>query len=227
MGSEMCIRDRNMLYSGFNVLPRSVVRRQTRFAARITRTLCCSLQRTMPLPSFKLRTLFIFTAIVCCAFAADQIYERWHREKYSFFEHQQILSQIKEGDSLDHLSNSFEEFMPSYTVGEDFTLVPMADWGTKEIFNVPDSWETDSEIGDVFCVGFSHGEFAFLTFRNGLLFGWHETDASEVTALFREPVPNPIQRYLVAPSVMLALLSMWAILSYTKSYRNSNAIIAT
>ena len=30
---------RNMLYSGFNNLPRSVVRRQTRFAARITRTL--------------------------------------------------------------------------------------------------------------------------------------------------------------------------------------------
>ena len=31
---------RNMLYLGFNTLPRSVVRRQTRFAARITRTLC-------------------------------------------------------------------------------------------------------------------------------------------------------------------------------------------
>ena len=30
---------RNMLYSGFNILPRSVVRRQTGFAARITRTL--------------------------------------------------------------------------------------------------------------------------------------------------------------------------------------------
>ena len=30
---------RNMLYSGFNTLPRSVVRRQTGFAARITRTL--------------------------------------------------------------------------------------------------------------------------------------------------------------------------------------------
>ena len=31
---------RNMLYSGFSILPRSVVRRQTGFAARITRTLC-------------------------------------------------------------------------------------------------------------------------------------------------------------------------------------------
>ena len=30
---------RNMLYSGFNTLPRSVIRRQTGFAARITRTL--------------------------------------------------------------------------------------------------------------------------------------------------------------------------------------------
>ena len=30
---------RNMLYSGFNTLPRSIVRRQTGFAARITRTL--------------------------------------------------------------------------------------------------------------------------------------------------------------------------------------------
>ena len=30
---------RNTLYSGFNILPRSVVRRQTGFAARITRTL--------------------------------------------------------------------------------------------------------------------------------------------------------------------------------------------
>ena len=30
---------RNMLYSGFNILHRSVVRRQTGFAARITRTL--------------------------------------------------------------------------------------------------------------------------------------------------------------------------------------------
>ena len=30
---------RNMLYSGFNILPRSVIRRQTGFAARITRTL--------------------------------------------------------------------------------------------------------------------------------------------------------------------------------------------
>ena len=32
---------RNMLYSGFDILPRSVVRRPTGFAARITRTLCC------------------------------------------------------------------------------------------------------------------------------------------------------------------------------------------
>ena len=32
---------RNMLYSGFNALPRSVIRRQTKFAARITRTLSC------------------------------------------------------------------------------------------------------------------------------------------------------------------------------------------
>ena len=31
---------RNMLYSGFSILHRSVVRRQTGFAARITRTLC-------------------------------------------------------------------------------------------------------------------------------------------------------------------------------------------
>ena len=30
---------RNMLYSGFDILPRSVIRRQTGFAARITRTL--------------------------------------------------------------------------------------------------------------------------------------------------------------------------------------------
>ena len=33
---------RNMLYSGFNNLHRSVIRRQTGFAARITRTLCSS-----------------------------------------------------------------------------------------------------------------------------------------------------------------------------------------
>ena len=33
---------RNMLYSGFNILHRSVVRRQTGFAARITRTLSAS-----------------------------------------------------------------------------------------------------------------------------------------------------------------------------------------
>ena len=33
---------RQMLYSGFNILPRSVIRRQTGFAARITRTLSCS-----------------------------------------------------------------------------------------------------------------------------------------------------------------------------------------
>ena len=31
---------RNMLYSGFNTLHRSVIRRQTGFAARITRTFC-------------------------------------------------------------------------------------------------------------------------------------------------------------------------------------------
>ena len=36
---------RNMLYSGFNILHRSVVRRQTGFAARITRTLYASLRQ--------------------------------------------------------------------------------------------------------------------------------------------------------------------------------------
>ena len=38
---------RQMLYSGFNILPRSVVRRQTGFAARITRTVC-----RLPFPQF-------------------------------------------------------------------------------------------------------------------------------------------------------------------------------
>ena len=38
---------RIMLYSGFNILPRSVVRRQTGFAARITRTLS-DLNELMP-----------------------------------------------------------------------------------------------------------------------------------------------------------------------------------
>ena len=36
-----------MLYSGFNTLPRSVVRRQTGFAARITRTLCRCKQKSV------------------------------------------------------------------------------------------------------------------------------------------------------------------------------------
>ena len=38
---------RNMLYLRFNTLHRSVIRRQTGFAARITRTLCRSTE-TMP-----------------------------------------------------------------------------------------------------------------------------------------------------------------------------------
>ena len=46
---------RNMLYSGFNTLLRSVVRRQTGFAARITRTLC-GLNEWMPESQFRQRT---------------------------------------------------------------------------------------------------------------------------------------------------------------------------
>ena len=42
---------RNMLYSGFNILHRSVIRRQTGFAARITRTLCRSNSFPRPKPS--------------------------------------------------------------------------------------------------------------------------------------------------------------------------------
>ena len=41
---------RNMLYSGFNTLHRSVIRRQTGFAARITRTLC---RRLFPMKNRK------------------------------------------------------------------------------------------------------------------------------------------------------------------------------
>ena len=56
---------RNMLYSGFNILPRSVVRRQTGFAARITRTLSGLRMRKR---QFAIRTLLIATMLVAVSF---------------------------------------------------------------------------------------------------------------------------------------------------------------
>ena len=53
---------RKLLYSGFNILPRSVVRRQTGFAARITRTLS-----HLDLKIMNTKTLFFTIALVCFA----------------------------------------------------------------------------------------------------------------------------------------------------------------
>ena len=50
-----------MLYSRFDILPRSVVRRQTGFAARITRTLSCSNDSPIKI---SIRNLLILTAII-------------------------------------------------------------------------------------------------------------------------------------------------------------------
>ena len=54
---------RNMLYSGFETLHRSVIRRQTPFAARISRTLSASLEKELHL-RFSLRFLILFFAVV-------------------------------------------------------------------------------------------------------------------------------------------------------------------
>ena len=56
-----------MLYSGFKILPRSVVRRQTGFAARITRTLSAFEKPMARIWQFTLTKMFIATAIFAVA----------------------------------------------------------------------------------------------------------------------------------------------------------------
>ena len=63
---------RNMLYSGFTTLPRSVVRRQTGHAARITRTLSGSKQFKLPAMKFSilpLLTLVTFASVFMAMFS--------------------------------------------------------------------------------------------------------------------------------------------------------------
>ena len=59
-----------MLYSGFNILPRSVVRRQTGFAARITRTLSGSRDKL----KFSIKHLLGITALVALQASSEIIF---------------------------------------------------------------------------------------------------------------------------------------------------------
>ena len=98
---------RNMLYSGFKTLPRSVIRRQTDFAARLTRTLSL-LQIGMKKEStsrrrvirFGIRTLLVLTLIAALLFA-------WIAQKRSEWANEQ--------DSMNAISEHVSYFGRDYT----------------------------------------------------------------------------------------------------------------